>query len=248
LTLASQFLFSIISQLLPAWESSFFGNPIIRGISIGTLIFVSVRALRLEKAQYFPRSHVERNREFSLGLLIAFALFLASWLVTEIEVLVTVGDGEYLSKSQNVFYLSDRSRFFLTTLIVTPICEEVFYRGIILSSLTKTYGESKANIYSAIAFSIIHVQFHEAFFSSIAFSFLLGLLLGQIFLTTQNIWLTILVHFFWNLMVYLFSLIMIHSGFRIDSIEAFTQLAIIMLAASALCLIGGLSLYKKIAK
>ncbi len=84
---------------------------------------------------------------------------------------------------------------FLTVAVAAPFLEEIVFRGIILNGFLKNYTPSKAIIWSAVLFGLIHLnpyQFIPAF--------LIGLLMGWIYWRTGSLWLCILIHFVNNSM------------------------------------------------
>ena len=77
---------------------------------------------------------------------------------------------------------------FIATAIVPALVEEFACRGIVIG-LLKKYGETFALITSAVVFGIMHGNFEQ-----IPFAILVGLILGYIYLKTQNLWISIAVH------------------------------------------------------
>ena len=92
---------------------------------------------------------------------------------------------------------------FLTVGITGPILEEVLFRGIILEGFLNRYKPGKAIFWSALLFGLFHMnpwQFIPAF--------LIGLLLGYIYMKTRSLLPVIFIHIINNsfsyLMVYIF--------------------------------------------
>lgn len=78
----------------------------------------------------------------------------------------------------------------LFTMAVLPaLLEEMIYRGYILRTL-RPYGNWFAVIVSSILFSLMHGNLRQ-----IPFAFIVGLVLGLLYVTTDNIWMPIAVHF-----------------------------------------------------
>ena len=77
---------------------------------------------------------------------------------------------------------------FIATAIVPALVEEFACRGIMLG-LLKKYGEGFAIVTSAIIFGIMHGNFEQ-----IPFAVMVGLILGYIYVKTENIWTCIAVH------------------------------------------------------
>lgn len=78
----------------------------------------------------------------------------------------------------------------LFTMAVLPaLLEEMIYRGYILRTL-RPYGNLFAIIVSSLLFSLMHGNLRQ-----IPFAFIVGLVLGFLYVSTNNIWLPIAVHF-----------------------------------------------------
>lgn len=78
---------------------------------------------------------------------------------------------------------------FTKVAIVAPVIEELIFRGIILNGFKRNYSPAKAVVISALLFALFHLnpwQFPA--------TFVLGLLLGWIFIRTDNIILAIVGH------------------------------------------------------
>ncbi len=76
-------------------------------------------------------------------------------------------------------------------LAITPsLCEEIFFRGLLLPSWSKKFGWIFGNVFTSLAFAIAHgnlLYFH--------FYFILGFYLGWLFKWRNSLWLPILAHF-----------------------------------------------------
>lgn len=78
----------------------------------------------------------------------------------------------------------------LFTMAVLPaLLEEMIYRGYILRTL-RPYGNMFAILVSSLFFSLMHGNLRQ-----IPFAFMVGLVLGFLYVSTNNIWLPIAVHF-----------------------------------------------------
>lgn len=87
----------------------------------------------------------------------------------------------------------------IATAAVPALVEEFACRGIILG-LLKKHGEGFAIIASSIIFGVMHGNFEQ-----IPFAFLVGLILGFIYVKTKSIWVCVAVHAANNLVSVLFS-------------------------------------------
>ncbi|POY35588.1 hypothetical protein C3K47_14425 [Solitalea longa] len=89
---------------------------------------------------------------------------------------------------------------FLTICIAAPILEEIIFRGIILKGLLENYSAQKAIFSSAFIFGLIHFNPVQSIGA-----FVLGLLMGWLYYRTNDLRLTILVHFLNNFIGFSFS-------------------------------------------
>ena len=78
--------------------------------------------------------------------------------------------------------------------LVPALGEELLFRGVFQKVFYKVFHNKHAAVWiTAFLFSAMHMQF-EGFFPR----FLLGALLGYLFLWTKNLWIPIIAHFFFN--------------------------------------------------
>lgn len=85
------------------------------------------------------------------------------------------------------------------TVILAPICEELVFRGLIISSLEGATKKWAAVIISAALFSIVHLPSLIA----LSYTFLLGLVLGFVYIKTKSLIPCILLHMAFNASNYL---------------------------------------------
>lgn len=82
----------------------------------------------------------------------------------------------------------------LVMAVIPAIGEELLFRGIILQYFEKLFRKEHLAVWiTAFVFSAIHMQF-EGFIPR----FLLGAVLGYLFVWSRNIWIPIIAHFFFN--------------------------------------------------
>lgn len=87
----------------------------------------------------------------------------------------------------------------IATAIVPALVEELACRGIMIG-LLKKHGEAFAVITTALLFGIMHGNFEQ-----IPFAFLVGLVLGFVYVKTESIWVCVAIHFVNNFISVLFS-------------------------------------------
>ena len=99
----------------------------------------------------------------------------------------------------------------LSSILIIPIIEELFFRNYIQNGLTKYYKPFNAIILSSILFAFIHVNFASLFFEFMDFSLhhayialFGGLISGILFHKSKSIIPSIVFHIFWNLTAYTF--------------------------------------------
>ena len=82
--------------------------------------------------------------------------------------------------------------------VIAPLFEEFLCRGYLLGSLRERYGELRAVLFSALFFGILHVQP-----VAVVNAFLMGVVLGVVYLATGTLWAPILLHAANNALAYL---------------------------------------------
>lgn len=87
---------------------------------------------------------------------------------------------------------------FISLCIIAPIFEEIICRGIILEQLRKKCNVLKAVIISALCFTVIHLNIEQG-----VNAFLIGLILGWLYIKTESILPGVLLHFLNNFLIYL---------------------------------------------
>jgi len=94
----------------------------------------------------------------------------------------------------------------LSVAVVAPIYEEIVFRGILLKGMANKLNPAVALVVSALLFALVHLNIPQGINA-----FLLGLVIGFIYLKTGSIYLSIFAHFVNNLLALsvssLFSLI-----------------------------------------
>ena len=100
------------------------------------------------------------------------------------------------SVSNDNSIISNHSIFnIISTIIVAPIVEELFYRRFLLDKLSQKNSEIIALIVSSLCFSIIHIETPN----NLIPTFISGIIYGLIYLKTRKIGYTIISHFVFNL-------------------------------------------------
>ena len=96
--------------------------------------------------------------------------------------------------------IRDKWSSFVVLVFIASLTEELLCRGVILRGFLTHYNKGTAIIFSAMLFSLFHVNIYQ--FSS---AFMLGLILGWIYAETRSIYLCFFTHSFHNLLCWLFA-------------------------------------------
>ena len=93
---------------------------------------------------------------------------------------------------------SNRITSLIMVVILAPLMEELFCRGIILRGLLNNMSPTKAILWSSAIFGIMHLNPWQAIPA-----FLIGILMGWIYWKTRSLWATIFIHFINNGFAYI---------------------------------------------
>ncbi|BBM86061.1 CPBP family glutamic-type intramembrane protease [Candidatus Uabimicrobium amorphum] len=77
--------------------------------------------------------------------------------------------------------------------VLPGICEELFFRGLLLSSFRKKMSPLAAVVWTALLFAVMHMDI-----SRLSFTFVMGIFLGIVLLRTENILVPIVIHILCN--------------------------------------------------
>lgn len=105
-----------------------------------------------------------------------------------------------ISKIENAVISSNKMAFIynlISTLLIAPIIEELFFRKFLLEKLAQKNRPILAIIVSSICFSIIHIETPN----NLIPTFISGIILGIIYLKTKKIGYCIMLHFMVNLII-----------------------------------------------
>tara|TARA_B100001113_G_C21093838_1_gene615598 strand:+ start:625 stop:1782 length:1158 start_codon:yes stop_codon:yes gene_type:complete len=151
-----------------------------------------------------------RTGSFSLTTRALFLDFLIGWLILIPLVGIETFEGIACSPAA-LTELSNVDLDFLTLFtlllyvsILTPIVEEVVFRGFVLDVASERYGDWMSIFISAFLFAIIHVEA-----VSVLNAFMGGLIYGYVRIRTGSLWPSIFLHFAWNTHLYLIMILCI---------------------------------------
>ena len=145
-----------------------------------------------------------RRGSFSLTGKALFLDFIVGWLI--LIAIVGVETFEGIACSPAALTELDRVDLDFLTLftlllyvsILTPIVEEVVFRGFVLDLASERYSDWFSIFISALLFAIIHIEA-----VSVINAFIGGLIYGYVRIRTGSLWPSIILHFLWNTHIYL---------------------------------------------
>lgn len=130
---------------------------------------------------------------------------------------------------------------FITVVILAPILEELFFRGIVLEGFLKNYSPWKAIIWSSIIFGVGHLNPWQAIGAAI-----LGILIGWAYVRTKSLIPGMLMHFFNNLLAFCTMVFLNDNNFYITDLFANPFVYIFVFIASlGIVIVGGKLMDKK---
>ena len=166
------------------------------------IIFVSA-AWRFSVSKYRldVRSLGFLRAEGRLPYLVAFGGWIATLFAIVFWQMIIDSLGiESLTPDNNVDEVIDFGGNFFTTLLVVglwgPVAEEIFFRGFALAGLRRRFGDRTALILTAALFAIFHIE--PTIYVPI---FFFGIVLGWIYLRTNSLWPSILIHVIHNTVI-----------------------------------------------
>ena len=128
--------------------------------------------------------------DFLFGLLVAVAIYAIGSTV-----LVITGNIQFSKPGIGIQTLLLN----VVTFTVVAITEELMVRGYILNNLLSSTNKYLALTISSVIFAAMHGLNSGITVLAMINLFLAGILLGAVYIFTQNLWYAISLHFFWNL-------------------------------------------------
>ena len=174
-------------QLINFGLSAVFLNfvPMVSAVFILKHPFKSAGKKVYEKPKYLGRALAMFPACYGL----AMAVNILTMLVGSLFQGTAVGDS--FNAMQDAFVAPDMASawiLFIQVAIFAPICEELWFRGLIMESL-RPYGNGFAIFISAILFGITHGNFAQFFYATA-----LGIVLGYLAVSTNSIVTTTIIH------------------------------------------------------
>lgn len=129
-------------------------------------------------------------------VLLAICLAIAYPLLSFLSFAINISNNSIEFTTLNLSLQTSSFFYYFSVVFISPILEEFYYRKIILNEINKKYNSFWAILISSILFSLMHMDYVQC-----QLSFLFGLLAGYLYLKTNKIEITILLHSIVNLLV-----------------------------------------------
>ncbi len=131
------------------------------------------------------------KKSFSLGALGIGALLFVTILLLEIGIgIISSITGIQINTNVNLVFGQAPLWFLIFAVIIAPINEEIFFRGLLVPRI--------GILPSAILFGILHASYNSTFGVEVIAAFIFGLLAGYIFKKTKSLYPSILAHMLVN--------------------------------------------------
>lgn len=200
----------IVTMLINPYMS--FGSIMI--FSMIATAFMSIAMVILSSNIFTEKNIIERNNtkiKFDKKVYLNISLIIIGYILIREAVLF-----EALSKfegpipdemlellvenSTDIEMIILSATLIIQTLIVAPIIEELFFRGILLNGFVSKYKTKpkKAIVYSSLIFAIMHLNIPQG-----VNAFIGGVILGGIYYYTKSMKLAVFAHFLNNLIVFM---------------------------------------------
>lgn len=122
----------------------------------------------------------------------------------------------------------------LSLIVLAPLFEELLCRGVVLGSLRARYGVTIAWLVSALFFGVLHLQPVQVVSATVV-----GLILGYVYLSTDSLWSSMILHALNNAVAYL-ALVTGHANALLsDLVTNRTLYVVIYIVALALSIVSG---------
>ncbi|HHX62842.1 MAG TPA: CPBP family intramembrane metalloprotease [Epulopiscium sp.] len=188
---------ALISQVAPGMENS----PWFIGILIGIPFYCVGFPIFLGMMKKVPDGPKGETKKMSLGhLIVMFFICMAAVYIFNIvglainAIIGLIKGANVLNPLMEVLDSSGMIATIIFVGILSPIIEEVVFRGVLLNKL-RGYGDKTAIWFTALTFALFHGNLSQFFYA-----FVLGLFFGYIAIKTNTIRYTVILHIVINML------------------------------------------------
>lgn len=129
----------------------------------------------------------------------------------------------------------------LAVVVMAPVLEEVLCRGLVLESVRKRYGVVVALLSSSLFFGCMHLHPTQVICAT-----MLGLVLGYIYIVTNSLWASVILHAMNNALAYILLVAGLGNMKFIDLIENRTLYILIYIGACVVTVVSGYMIWRKL--
>jgi len=183
--------------LHPLIESAFslgeHASSIVRRVNIFVAVVLSYWAF----VRYYERRAVQ---ELSLPWRWILLAAVGGVMSIGVTILVLYATGHYQLMS---FRGCGQAAGILVTIWIAAVLEEVAFRGILLRILEEGIGTRAALVGSAVIFCVAHLENNGVRWVTLLSVTLAGLMWGEVFIVSRNIWVAAVHHCCWNATIFM---------------------------------------------
>lgn len=220
-------------------------NPFFVGVASIISFLITYIVIMLWGKYSFKSIFISKIIEYELFLPVCLMFIGLHFLVSEIDNITQYfipAPETFSNAAESLLNNESKIGVFFSIVIVAPVIEEIFFRGIILRGLLVNHSKALALGASALLFGLSHLNPWVIIPTGI-----IGLVLGWIYLKTKSVYLCMFCHSFNNLLVFLAANSEIEiPGYTTHYPDKFQPLW--MDASAIIALIIGLMIFAKLTK
>jgi membrane protease YdiL (CAAX protease family) len=175
---------------LSADTNSFIAIGVIQLITIGIpcIVYYLLKGKKLSQPMYL----LNKSGPQIVFILFGALLFISGMLLIKYFYFISGGSvaslANFYENASGTLEGTGHIQIILSLIVIPAFCEEFLFRGVVLSSLMP-YGKSTAIVISAVCFGLMHGNFYQFLYTTVA-----GLILGAVYVMTDSIWPSMIIH------------------------------------------------------
>lgn len=194
------FIFFALTTILFHFMGPKLSDNILFGQALSMVLFLVVIPVVVTKA-----FHYDLQKTFAIGksfpvakipviLLLSISALIFSLTIKSVQDFVLpIHNEQFMKFLQDLLKELPLWIMIIVFAVLPGICEELFFRGLILSSFRKKMPPMTAVVWTALLFAVMHMDI-----SRLSFTFVMGVFLGVVLLRTKNILVPIAIHILCN--------------------------------------------------
>lgn len=194
------FIFFALTTILFHFMGPKLSDNILFGQALGMVLFLVVIPVVVTKAfQYDLQKTFAIAKGFPVAKIPVILLLSISGLIFSLTIksvqdfILPIHNEQFMKFLQELLQELPLWIMIIVFAVLPGICEELFFRGLILSSFRKKMPPMTAVVWTALLFAVMHMDI-----SRLSFTFVMGIFLGMVLLRTKNILVPIVIHILCN--------------------------------------------------